>query len=593
MSQEISSILVAKGGERDLMAEIMGEEDDLKYDMVVDGWTTILANGETILWTDLLERDMAHRNHPTIATEKATLFQQHKKAQAMDPQLTEVSQQFERFKAVFVRKDYDSCSDLLSKSKVLVTKFRSLPPLFENTPNAAQELTIAREIYEHAVILSVITEDQDAFERDYILLKPYYVEARNRLPPSPQENLILGLNLLRLLVQNRIAEFHTELKLLSSATLENPCIKHSVNDLYRMVRERLAKDVEPLPASLSAEKAAEQLSVFVEKIMEDMSLLLERSELLIDTGYMFSAKMKELNTEEASLLQRLNDKLNTEKAALFQQHKKAQAMDPQLTEVSQQFERFEEAFVRKDYDSCIDLLPKLKVLLTKFRSLPSLFENTPNAAQESTIANDKRIDSKEIVFLDLEWKEKSIVEFGAVVVDADTMGELDTHHTFIKPSDSILQSLQQGRKDRFTYNQLRDASEFSVACIDIYEVLNEKTWIGHNIRRSDVPRLRTAFKDVRRECPEPKYVIDTLEWLTAEFGRRTYDTSMSLEALAKYFGLGEQTHRSLDDCRLNHQIFMKCGSVLALERIYKEQDKKEEERAGDQHRRKSVRQRTK
>jgi len=38
----------------------------------------------------------------------------------------------------------------------------------------------------------------------------------------------MGLNLLRLLVQNRIAEFHTELGLLSSATLENPCIKHAV-----------------------------------------------------------------------------------------------------------------------------------------------------------------------------------------------------------------------------------------------------------------------------------------------------------------------------------------------------------------------------
>ncbi|KAL1224669.1 hypothetical protein V5N11_001109 [Cardamine amara subsp. amara] len=48
-STEISSILVAKGEELDLMAEIMGEEDDLKYDMVVDGWTTILANDETIL----------------------------------------------------------------------------------------------------------------------------------------------------------------------------------------------------------------------------------------------------------------------------------------------------------------------------------------------------------------------------------------------------------------------------------------------------------------------------------------------------------------------------------------------------------------
>lgn len=35
------------------------------------------------------------------------------------------------------------------------------------------------------------------------------------LPQSPQANIIIGLDLLRLLVENRIAEFHTELELLS------------------------------------------------------------------------------------------------------------------------------------------------------------------------------------------------------------------------------------------------------------------------------------------------------------------------------------------------------------------------------------------
>lgn len=38
----------------------------------------------------------------------------------------------------------------------------------------------------------------------------------------------MGLNLLRLLVQNRIAEFHTELELLPTSALENPCIKYAV-----------------------------------------------------------------------------------------------------------------------------------------------------------------------------------------------------------------------------------------------------------------------------------------------------------------------------------------------------------------------------
>ena len=37
---------------------------------------------------------------------------------------------------------------------------------------------------------------------------------RSLLPPSKAEALTTGLNLMRLLVQNRIAEFHTELELL-------------------------------------------------------------------------------------------------------------------------------------------------------------------------------------------------------------------------------------------------------------------------------------------------------------------------------------------------------------------------------------------
>ncbi|KAG6408265.1 hypothetical protein SASPL_131269 [Salvia splendens] len=146
----------------------------------------------------------------------------------MDPKTTEVSQLFERFKAAILRKDFDTCTKLLFQLKIALTGFKSLPPLFEKTPNAVHELTLARDIYEHAVILSVKIEDQDAFERDFCQLKPYYTDAASRLPPSPQEYPILGLNLLRLLVQNRIAEFHTELELLSAIALENPCIKHAV-----------------------------------------------------------------------------------------------------------------------------------------------------------------------------------------------------------------------------------------------------------------------------------------------------------------------------------------------------------------------------
>ena len=49
-----------------------------------------------------------------------------------------------------------------------------------------------------------------------------------RLPPSQQQWMLVGLNLLRLLSQNRIAEFHTEIELLPTAALEHPLIKHPI-----------------------------------------------------------------------------------------------------------------------------------------------------------------------------------------------------------------------------------------------------------------------------------------------------------------------------------------------------------------------------
>ncbi|CAN6450253.1 unnamed protein product [Victoria cruziana] len=146
----------------------------------------------------------------------------------MDARFLELAQVFERFKAAFSTNDIETCNSLVSRLKVMLTEFPSLPPSFQRSPNAVNELTIARDIYEHAVILSVKAEDQDSFERDFFQLKPYYTDTSGLIPPSPQEYQILGLNLLRLLVQNRIAEFHTELELLPASALENPCIKHAV-----------------------------------------------------------------------------------------------------------------------------------------------------------------------------------------------------------------------------------------------------------------------------------------------------------------------------------------------------------------------------
>lgn len=72
----------------------------------------------------------------------------------------------------------------------------------------------AGQVLELAVFLAVKQGDEAAFERNYAQLRVYYSDARGLagLAPSGQEATLTGLNLLRLLVANRIAEFHSELE---------------------------------------------------------------------------------------------------------------------------------------------------------------------------------------------------------------------------------------------------------------------------------------------------------------------------------------------------------------------------------------------
>merc|ERR1719231_1530595 len=95
--------------------------------------------------------------------------------------------------------------------------FTSLPPASVGpspSPTQQQELVLAREVLEQGALLSIKTMEIPAFERYVAQLKIYYSDCATTLPASQRQHPILGLNLLRLLAQNRIAEFHTELELI-------------------------------------------------------------------------------------------------------------------------------------------------------------------------------------------------------------------------------------------------------------------------------------------------------------------------------------------------------------------------------------------
>ncbi|TKW06502.1 hypothetical protein SEVIR_7G244600v4 [Setaria viridis] len=148
-------------------------------------------------------------------------------SQSMDSELGEATCKLAWLNFACARGDIDSCVALLSELKVLLTRLPSLPPSFEKTPNAVKELKIARAIYENAVILSLKIKDRGALERSLCQLKEFYISTCGIIAPSPNEYPFLGLNLLRLLAENRIAEFHTELELLPLEALNHPCIKYA------------------------------------------------------------------------------------------------------------------------------------------------------------------------------------------------------------------------------------------------------------------------------------------------------------------------------------------------------------------------------
>lgn len=78
----------------------------------------------------------------------------------------------------------------------------------------ANELEVARSVLEIGAEYSVLKKDTQSFERYMSQLKCYYYDYMNDIKESTKKYELLGLNLLFLLSQNRVAEFHTELELL-------------------------------------------------------------------------------------------------------------------------------------------------------------------------------------------------------------------------------------------------------------------------------------------------------------------------------------------------------------------------------------------
>ncbi|CAG0899451.1 unnamed protein product [Cyprideis torosa] len=119
------------------------------------------------------------------------------------------------------------CERLLDEGKVLLTAHAFLPISYDES--SKQVLLIARDILEIGALWSVSMKDIPSFERYMAQLKSYYMDY-SQLTESTYKYQLLGLNLLCLLSQNRVSEFHTELELLPPTEVKgNVYIRHPVS----------------------------------------------------------------------------------------------------------------------------------------------------------------------------------------------------------------------------------------------------------------------------------------------------------------------------------------------------------------------------
>ncbi|BAT10787.1 protein NEN1 [Oryza sativa Japonica Group] len=176
----------------------------------------------------------------------------------------------------------------------------------------------------------------------------------------------------------------------------------------------------------------------------------------------------------------------------------------------------------------------------------------------------------EIAFFDVETSVPqragqgyALLEFGAILVCPRRLVVVGSYATLVRPGDLGVVSAASVRCNGITRDAVAAAPAFRDVADAVYSVLHGRVWAGHNIVRFDLARIREAFAEIGRPPPEPKGMIDTLPLLTQKFGRRAGD--MKMASLANYFGLGRQSHRSLDDVRMNLEVLKYCATVLFLE----------------------------
>eukprot|EP00761_Pharyngomonas_kirbyi_P009889 gb/GECH01009907.1/.p1 GENE.gb/GECH01009907.1/~~gb/GECH01009907.1/.p1 ORF type:complete len:262 (+),score=68.39 gb/GECH01009907.1/:1-786(+) len=164
----------------------------------------------------------------------------------------------------------EQCYKLLNELK---RKFVTLKPLQPGATIETDEdkklFFLVREVLEYAACLNIKQKDLEAFERNFAMLKNFYFDYLG-VEKSSRHHMLLGLNLLQLLSQNRIADFHTELERIPVEEHDQPHIKQAIQlELYLM--EGSYTKLRNAHSSVSDSESKVLLEVLMETVREEIA----------------------------------------------------------------------------------------------------------------------------------------------------------------------------------------------------------------------------------------------------------------------------------------------------------------------------------
>ncbi len=114
-----------------------------------------------------------------------------------------------------------------------------------------------------------------SFERYYAQLVPFYTDLK--LPASPRMQMLIGLNLLHLLSQNRIAEFHAVLETLDADMLHKNAFIHHPVQLEQCMMEGSFSKVWAARSNVPAPEYQHFMDILMDTIRNEIADCSERA----------------------------------------------------------------------------------------------------------------------------------------------------------------------------------------------------------------------------------------------------------------------------------------------------------------------------